>query len=234
VLARLPDVSQHAPTTERSTRAAAAGFVDYRIDPPAGCKDEPASARRTSEPHAFQRSQRSTHRMRTARQSPILPQSDPFSNPISLQERLAPVVRFLMLFLLFTAVGTTTLTISGRSRQQADKMSRPEIHPAPPAAAASHQRLEPADKSNEPPIDPLSATGPAGGDVKQAAPLVRLLPKPHFTPARVEPQLAAANGNPLPQVQTTEPPQAVANLPGHIHEAPSRQAHHDDDQSIFH
>jgi hypothetical protein len=38
----------------------------------------------------------------------------------------------------------------------------------------------------------------------------------------------------LPQVQTAEPPRAVAQLQGYILEVPARQASNDDDQSSVH
>jgi hypothetical protein len=40
-------------------------------------------------------------------------------------------------------------------------------------------------------------------------------------------------GRALPQVRTSEPPTAVAHLPGYILESPSRQASNDDEQSVY-
>lgn len=43
----------------------------------------------------------------------------------------------------------------------------------------------------------------------------------------------SGTGRALPQVQTSEPPAAVAHLPGHILESPSRQASNDDEPSVY-
>jgi hypothetical protein len=252
-LARLPDVSDQLPAA-RTARAVAAGFVDYRFDPPAGVEDDPAGTRHAARPHVFQSSPRSGSRERAPRQSPILPDADPFSIPsISLQERLAPVARFLMLFLLFTAVSTATLLISGR-RQKTGQSQPPRPRSSVPATAASHQRLEPAPSSEEPPSDPLTAIGPLGEEPKPALAAHNPSPQPAGRQSLTELRLAAANGGSLPQVQTSEPaagvvvapadnsrhaeesssPPAVAKLPGFILESPSRQAQHDNDQSILH
>jgi hypothetical protein len=264
VLARLPDVSEQLPTP-RSSRAAAAGFADYRFDPPAGAEDKPAHTRQAARPHVFQRPPQSDYHTRVARQSPILPDSDPFSIPgTSLQERLAPVARFLMLFLLFTAVGTTAMMLSGR-RQKAVESNTPRPRSVTPATAASHQRLEPAPTTDEPLSDPLTAIGPLGKEPKPAVAAECPLPKLQNPPTSAELRLAAANGGSLPQVQTSDPPRAVqgsldpasvvrgspdpappkaqdeagsppavANLPGYILQSPSRQAQHDDERSILH
>jgi hypothetical protein len=244
VLARLPDVSDEATG---SPRAAAASVVDYRFDPPAGSDVEPARKHRPVEPHVLHRPARGEYRLRGPRRSPILPDCDPFSgSSSSLQDRLAPVVRFLMMFLLFTAVGTTALTIMGRAQHSKKSRVTPS-RAAAPAAAVSHQRLEPAPSDEKPPGEPLSAIGPAGGSPPPAVAAIRFLPKPNFTRSGREPRLATANGDPLPQVRTTESPAAglgpssddgprataVANLPGYILESPSPQAQHDD-QPIVH
>jgi hypothetical protein len=200
-LARLPDVPDQLPEP-RSARATAAGFADYRFDPPAGVEDNPAHKRQAAKPHVFHRSPRSDYRR--PRQSPILPDSDPFLIPsTSLEDRLAPVARFLMLFLLFTVVGTTTMMLSGR-RQKTPESNPPRPRSAQPATAASHQRLEPAPSTEEPPIDPLTAVGPLGGEPKAAVAVIRPLPKLEDAATSAVLQLATANGGSLPQVQTSE------------------------------
>jgi hypothetical protein len=41
------------------------------------------------------------------------------------------------------------------------------------------------------------------------------------------------SGRPLPRVQTSEPPRAVAHFPGHVLESPSQQASNVDEQSVY-
>ncbi len=274
MLARLPDVSGQPPAKSRSARAAAAGFVDYRFDLPNGVGDDPA--RSDAQPHVFQRPPRSEYRTRPfGGSSRALPDSNPFSIPATtLLDKLAPLGQFLLLFALFTAAGT--FLISGRRAQSTGEPTRPRNGAA--TAPAMRQSLEPAPNVDHPTIATPTAFGPLGVTTKPATygvmetaianpqsairdpqSAIEISPPVEFTPA---PTLARADGEPLPQVQTTEPredgggdaparweaatsssgvehaqesarPPAVATLPGIIFEAP-RQAYHDTNQPGLH
>lgn len=263
VLARLADVSAPSSTDARSSRAAAAGFVDYRFDTPAGSSDE--FARPEPQPHVFKRSAPSEHRTRPfGGPSRALPGSNPFAIPsITLLERLAPLVHFLVLFILFTAAGT--FLMSGRRGQSTNQHT-----PAPGRAVATppenHPRLEPAAEPVRPTMTMPTAFGPLGATTPPAQNNVSptelasdLGSLPTATPSA--PALASAHGAPLPKLETTEPPEApadtatttvkpnrnlpqaerlppinhppIARLPGFIFEAP-RQAYHDTNQPGLH
>lgn len=260
VLAQLPDVSdQLASVSPRSNRAAAAGFVSYRFDPPENAdrgtdrrREMAESAGLATQPHIMQRPTTARNR----KESPILPRSNPFAIPAaSVEDTLAPVARFLFLFALFTAIGTAILTISRRAEPINDV--------AEPATAAAQQSLEPQmlkPQSNllEAPTAPPTAAGPLG----TPAPRTGFRIKPDERPAIQSPQSAVApdasalhtadaSGEVVPQVRTSDGPRAgveddptrwegsaappaVARLSGTILAAPTQQAHHDDNQSSLH
>jgi hypothetical protein len=229
VLARLPDVSGESPTQQRSSHRAAAGFVDYRFDMPAGAEASESRPRLRVEAPTFKRSPRHESRTRsTGQASRALPDSDPFAFPVtSLVERLAPVARFLTLFLLFTAIGTFVLSITK------ERPADPKREHAPSAAspAGVQQRLEPATNDPHPTIATPKAFGPLG---VAASKNVEVVSKPveielpsetssQDASSEPPPSLAGANGEPLPQVQTTEIPateeladDATARLTGSI------------------
>jgi hypothetical protein len=260
VLARLPDVSGQPPIDPRSARAAA-GFVDYRFDLPAGSEasidhGRADAPRKTTQPHMFQRSSLAEQRSRPfGSRSRVLPDSNPFSIPaISLLDRLAPVGRFLVLFVLFTAVGTFLL--SSRREEASSEPGRPRPRSAS-SPSGVRQSLEPAlPRTEHPSIATPSAFGPLGSNAKSTT---------HDPPSTVEvmesvevpqtpaPRLARVDGDLLPQVQTTDwdgahiggedaparlsratqpedpnRPPAMARLPGTI-EAP-RNTYHDSHQ----
>ncbi len=260
VLARLADVSDQLTTAPmRSRRAAAsAGLINYRFDPPQGARvgDDPTGAAERTQPHVFQRLPR--------RVSPILPHSNPFAIPATgLWDRVAPTVRFLVWFALFTVVGTMLLTISRRDTP-ASKSVRPQISSgtgprarlsAEPAAEAL-KSLEPAVSASERTKAVPTAVGPLGVIPRSEN------PNPQSTPATtVEPLPAGTSDHPLPQVQTFDPQSigvegasaqpkmvgddparvgesngqsTVARLSGYVLPAPARQASHDDNQPIIH
>jgi hypothetical protein len=197
------------------------------------------------------------------RNSAALPTSNPFAIPsTSLDDTLAPIARFVMLFVLFTIAGTAIL-LAGKNRTQ------PE--PAIPAAAASAPVLEPTNVIEpvrtvvDEPIASTTASGPSGD--APAAPRDRstetLPPFPDVlapsaeteneqtASGRVSSGPAGSNAKPatsasefltsplmgsgraLPQVRNSEPPTSVARFPGYILESPSRQASNDDEQSVY-
>jgi hypothetical protein len=209
VLARLPDVSGQ-PLIQPRPAGAAAGFVDYRIDRPAGAEPSSTHSRQRVQPPAFKRSPR------TERRSPAyggasraLPDSNPFAIPsASLVDQLAPVARFLALFLIFTAVGTFVLSTT-RERSSGAK---PEQTPSAAAPAGVQQILEPTPDAEHPTIATPKVFGPLGANSNKAAsersPARDVAPPvgesdPEPSGERL-PALAGANGEPLPQVRTTE------------------------------
>lgn len=206
VLARLPNVGDEPLAQQR----AAAGFVDYRFDMPVGAEDaEPRPRLRVQQP-AYQRPPRREFRSRAASgPSRALPGSNPFAIPsTSMIDRLAPMVRFLTLFLLFTAIGTILLST------RRERSNRPEdIRPPSAAAPASvEQKLEPTTENVHPTIATPKAFGPLGANAETAADESSRLVDHDPPTAPVQPttsaerslSLAGANGQPLPKVQTTE------------------------------
>ena len=151
LLARLPDVSGQLPENVGRAKRPVTATTDYRFDAPqladrgrqsADLASNSAIGNSTSErpgdglstrlphPHLLQRTWRVDQPVQVPRRSSaILPRSNPFAIPSSsLHDALAPVVRFMMLVVLFTAAGTTIL--------MAGKEDRPKSQPLPPAATA--------------------------------------------------------------------------------------------------
>jgi hypothetical protein len=159
-----------------------------------------------------------------------------------------------MLFALFTAAGTAFLMKGGFARRDAGTVQPPVRH-STPATATVRQVLEPAIDDVEAASVGPTASGPLG--VKPTAKVgdlfVEITNRPaanEVTSSMTTPP-AEAVGQSLPRVQTTDPqtaeavaevaqtaapgpPPAIARLPGIIHEAPPRQAQHDENQSGLH
>ena len=182
----------------------------------------------------------------------------------SLHDTIGPAVRFFMLVALFTVAGTTVLMIGSEEQASPEisKPVPPALRQTlEPTTAADASNLSVEGPAAAPTASgPLGAQVGPHVDAIQT-PIV--LPADPITPltsqdvdaethgegepageplddrereARESPllPLTSADGRPLPQVQTSEPPAAVAHLPGHILEVPSRQANHDDNQpSIY-
>jgi hypothetical protein len=288
LLARLPEIPDHRTTDPRpSTRLLATTTTQYRVDTPSidnrtsrsldsdsqyerqasathPLSDEPSN--RVPQPHVLQRTWRVDQASPAPRnRSQILPRSNPFAIPSSsLDDALAPLARFVMMFVLFTIAGTTIL-VAGKANHP-----KPEISPA--AAATIGPLLEPTT-TIEPvqpavgqPVAASTASGPIGEATVQPRDETGSLPafpdmfeapsdaslggeetsgKQITSDQTVEESSPAATalefltspltgtGRVLPQVQTSEPPKAVAHLPGHILESPSRQASNDDEQSVY-
>jgi hypothetical protein len=230
VLARLPEIAAEvSDVAVPSSRANAPTTLEYRFDPPQSRAAQPAV--------------RVERRWREkTRESGVLPSSDPFAIPgQTLQQTLAPVIRFLMLVALFTIAGTIILL----SRAEKRPASSPRPH------AFTQQSLQPAVTALEPSAGAATAQGPIESeDAPMVAPDVQsTAPPPSASAAETahaaeaptahsvsqsEPLSADYSGQELPQVQTEEPPRAVAHLPGYILEAPAHQASNDDDQSSVH
>jgi hypothetical protein len=221
---------------------------------------------RLRRPHALQRKWRVDQASPAARRSSkILPRSNPFAIPSSsLDDALAPLARFVMLFVLFTIAGTTILL--------AGKGNRSQPVTTPPAATTTGPLLEPTTiiEPVRPAIEKPVAASTAAGPTDERAPrsgdetyTLPAFPDVFATPAEASVGTEKSNGarvtsdrpadesspaatalefltspltgtgRALPQVQTSEPPKAVAHLPGHILESPSRQASNDDQQSVY-
>ena len=243
VVARLPDVSDDAPSRSQSTRKSANTAHDYRFDPP-----QARSLRHTHDGDHAPRANR--------RQSPILPRSDPFAiRGASMMERLGPVVRFVLLVALFTAAGVILLAGGKNAQPSAREKSSAE-------ATVTRQKLEPAamvvdastsaataagpttiadslvdrDSADSPDTDELNAPTnkptPDDAQVQRGASEDAMSPYPETG----WPQAAFPEGghSALPQVQTTDAPGAIAHLPGFITEIPPRHASHDDNQPGLH
>jgi hypothetical protein len=218
-LARLPDVTTPPPAQDHTGRAAAAGFVDYRFDMPAGTEEAESRPRLRLQPPAFRRSAPGERRSRPfGVPSRALPESHPFAFPTtSTIERLAPAVRFLTLFLLFTAIGTFVLSTT---RNGADQ---PEQENAPSAAAPAgiEQKLEPTTIEEHPTIATPKAFGPLGANVHEPAEEPATTEEFELPPPTAEstasterlPSLESADGEPLPKVQTTEMTSAPSEAP---------------------
>ena len=150
-VARLPDVSEHLPASPRPARRRGRIRRLSVRSAGRGRRRRSLARSRLGTSRTFSNDRRGATIARALRAPVADPaRSDPFSIPsTSLHERLAPVARFLMLFLLFTAVGTTTLMIE-RPRTANRRDDSLATAPTAPATAASHQRLEPAPNGDEP------------------------------------------------------------------------------------
>ncbi len=184
LLARLPEIPDHRTAEPRpSTRLLATTNTQYRVDTPS--IDNPISqsldsdsqyerqasaarplsdelSNRVPQPHVLQRTWRVDQASPAARKrTQILPRSNPFAIPSSsLDDALAPLARFVMMFVLFTIAGTTIL-VAGKANH-----SEPEINPS--AAATTGPLLEPTttiepvQPAVERPVAASTATGPIG------------------------------------------------------------------------
>jgi hypothetical protein len=141
-LARIPDVAASLrPATRLSNLDAQR--TDLRIDPPVP-RGSAAGHRRTDRVRMSEGSP-SRKRMETApdeswrrrpAHSSILPAGNPFQiSQERLQDKFAPVVRFLMLFVLFTAAGTSILMIGRAPRSPEDGRARAGVATLNPAVA---------------------------------------------------------------------------------------------------
>jgi hypothetical protein len=260
VLARLPDVS-----AELLRERPAAGRVGYRFDPPEsaerGSRTGEADvsrvplrqaliyspqATRPSQPHVFERGRTADRAVRfPRRKSPILPRSNPFALPRQrMFDSIAPVLRFLTLFALFT-VAATWFQVA-RERNQATSK------PAEPGTTTAQEPAAPAAKTADRPAKAPTSAGPVSTTPEAGTRVGRVRENEDFASLRGDilpvipmqggasetmPSLAGANGGALPRLQTTEVEKAevaidpagtetstpeVASLPGFFIEIPSR------------
>ena len=241
VLARLPDVAADAPTRGQSPKILAhADAHDYRFDPP--------QARSLHHPHDGDHPPRVIRR-----ESPILPRTDPFAIPSpGVMEKFGPIVRLVLLIALFTAAGV--ILLAGGNDQQPSVREKTSAE-----TTVTKQSLEPTAVFAEASAATSTAAGPAlvpdssevettqaavdlsdvvddaaPGAVQASGGAAEAAGHPYPQTAWPSAALPDAGHGALPQVQTTDPPQAVAHLPGHITEIPQRHASHDDNQPGLH
>jgi hypothetical protein len=256
ILARIPDVERTARPAPRveSPPQRASGI---RIDPP--------TARGPAGRHVMERAvTQATHRRRRTesahdlgrRQAPatskILPAGNPFDGPSErLQDSMAPIVRFLLLFALFTAAGTFILTIGESSRTVEAERTAPMAAIDP--AIAVPTALEPpiSTQRTVEVLTPDTTAGPAiaGPEKGAAAPRPTTRTASHVTSpehgnvdehaslpapsAETEPQdypttsfppvtIPSRRDVPLPRVRTTDRTPAVARTPARNQQNPTR------------
>jgi hypothetical protein len=270
----LPDVSgQTQAEPPQSMRLVAHPSTSYRLDAPT-VADTPRRSNATPleperqtkftpiisersparpQPHLHHRTWRVDQAVPAPRRnSAALPSSNPFAIPsASLDDTLAPIARFVMLFVLFTIAGTAIL-LAGKNR------TKPQ--PAASAAAAKAPVLEPTTVIEpvrtvvEQPIAATTASGPSGdapaAERDRSTELLPPFPDVLAPSAETENEQTASeqvssgpagsnakpatsasefltspltgSGRALPQIQTSEPPTSVARLPGYILESSSR------------
>jgi hypothetical protein len=254
VLARLPHVTTD-PLAKRPGMETTSGATTYRIDPPqaedsAVRHSTPATAPSRNatpgvrrQPHAFDRSRVPSTRVNPRRESPILPRSNPFVIPRPrLIDSLAPAVRFLTMFVLFTAAGLWLQMIGRHDVAPTQTMELP--------TTAAQPAVAPTKNADAHTLPAPTATGPleaapqppqAGARLGQAdgndfAKLEqKVVPVPVMNrPAPNPPHVLVRSGEPLPRVHTTEPQSndasgsasgetpSVAQLPGTFFEIPTR------------
>jgi len=187
VLARIPDVS------------AAGRPADIRFDPPQPDGWQAArhgaahrsGLRETAPSRDRHESTESDPAHLTRRRSRILPAGNPFAfSDDRRQESLAPFLRFVLLFALFTAAGTSILIIGRSGRTANGDSTNPTATTADPAIAVPTAMQQT--------VAAPAATGPRGAALQ---------------PAGDDPQsrLRVADFG-LPTANSAEPPKSVTNI----------------------
>jgi hypothetical protein len=166
-----------------------------------------------------------------------------------LQDALAPVIRFLVLFALFTAAGTWFLT-STRPAESDRGNSEPQTTVAQPTLTP--QQLNPEDNVIESSAVLPTATGPLGTKAprtgwrnRNGKQTPRQNPQSAVGPTTSASRIAGLDSDLLSEGATNGPsdefyenesasPPAIARLPGYILASPAKQAHHDRDESSLH
>lgn len=147
VLVRLPNVTVE-PNAGRPSSSSMPGGNEYRFDPPQSTSHSNQAASNhsssshshavsTPQPHLYDRRRAIGERGFPRRESPILPNTNPFSNPRPrLIDSVAPAVRFLTMVTLFTAAGIWIqmagrhAASSVRSSETLKTAAQPELTPA--------------------------------------------------------------------------------------------------------
>jgi hypothetical protein len=209
LLARLPDVSEALPVTERLIQAPSVEPFGYRIDPPQAAGARHHAIRATvagaaSPPHSLPHRPRMERRPRPLRQtSPVLPQSNPFTIPRpSLLDTIAPVVRFVTLVALFAAAGTWFQLVARRNAPA----SKPDV----PTKTSVRQPIQATEAPREKSASQSTAAGPLGATARraitnnQAGYPTAVANSTSTKVVAAQAELAADSGVTLPRLRTAE------------------------------
>ena len=222
MLVRLPNVSVEPPDV-RTAKPAVPGGNEYRFDPPqSGERSSPTAHTKTTasqpaavprspqQPHLFDRRRSIGQRGFPRRESPVLPSTNPFSNPRPrLLNSVAPAVRFLTMVALFTAAGLWVQmlgkhgTASSNSLEAPKTAAQPHFAPAKSAADATAPAptatgpIETAPESGAR-VVPFDRHAFAGRENSAAGPL------PTVHPAVVPPHFLISAGISVPRVRVTD------------------------------
>lgn len=222
MLVRLPIVSVE-PHSGRAAKPALPGGNEYRFDPPQSGErssstahtkitaSQPAAAHRSpQQPHLFDRRRSIGQRGFPRRESPVLPSTNPFSNPRPrLFDSVAPAVRFLTMVALFTAAGLWI--------QMLGKYGTPASQSLEPPKTAAQPHFVPAKSAADDTAPAPTATGPietapesgarvgqldrddfAGRENSAAGPL------PTSHPTVAPPHFLISAGTSVPRVRVTD------------------------------
>jgi hypothetical protein len=214
VLARLPDASADT-CGDRLAKPTGLRGIEYRFDLPQStdsAAQSPTSAKATvsQQPHIFERGRRAGTRGIPRRESPVLPRSNPFSNPRPrLVDSIAPAVRFLTMVALFTAVGVWAQMLG----QHAPAPSRSTELPK----TAAHPAIVPAKNAGDHTTPAPTATGPIDTRPESGARVGRTDgddfasqnssaagPVPAINPTVSPPHFLISSGNNVPRVRVED------------------------------
>jgi hypothetical protein len=222
VLVRLPNVSVE-PHDGPTAKAAVVGGNEYRFDPPqSGGRSRPAEHTKTTasqpaaaprspqQPHLFDRRRNIGQRGFPRRESPVLPSTNPFSNPRPrLLDSVAPAVRFLTMVALFTAAGLWIQMLGKHGAPTSNSLE------APKTAAQPH--FVPAKSAADATAPAPTATGPIEPAPEFGARVGRLDrddfrdrensaagPLPTAHPAVAPPHFLISAGTSVPRVRVTD------------------------------
>jgi hypothetical protein len=213
VLARLPEASAEG-LVERLAKPGESGRIEYRFDPPqtreAGTQT-PSSVQGTisQQPHMLDRGRSTSTRGIPRRESPVLPRSNPFSNPRPrLVDSVAPAVRFLTMAVLFTAAGLW-FQMLGRDSAAPTRSIEPPKTAAQPAVA-------PAKSVDHHTVPLPTATGPIESQPESGARVGRVDgddfasrdsaagPAPAVRPTATPPHFLISAGSQVPRVRVSD------------------------------
>jgi hypothetical protein len=222
VLVRLPNVPVEAHTA-RAVKPAVAGGNEYRFDPPqstdrasqtaqgaARTRQEAAALHSPQQPHLFNRRRNIGQRGFPRRHSPVLPSTNPFSNPRPrLLDSVAPAVRFLTMVALFTAAGLWVQMLGRQSSPPSRFIETPKT--------AAQSRAVPAKSAADDTVPGPTATGPIETAPESGARVGQIDrhdfairensaagPLPTARPAVAPPHFLISPGSSVPRVRITD------------------------------
>jgi hypothetical protein len=241
ILAEIPDLTSAAPASS------AAYSSQIRFDPPQPRGDR-ASHRAAFDRPRLGDAPRSTQPSATSEivarfapaKSSVLPEGNPFAIPNArLHDRFKPLGQFVLLFVLFTAAGTSLLMIGRRqgaqpvviptataieasigvptaaadAADQVTTMFEPSAAPAPAGLDSGRTQTAVAQVGVTTAVGPASAPPAAPAEAAPAP-----YPSTNFPPVNL-PQTVDKE---LPQVRAIDPPPAIARLRGEIRATSTR------------